>query len=100
MTQRGMPDAEALARAAGDIACQDESDARACAERRQSEERDPEIEWIYLLREWDGMWVARPWRPDHAEASPPRKRSRKEKVVEGAFGVVLYLLNPLNWFDG
>ena len=92
------PDANELARSSKDVICADEGSARRTAQQRQDVERNPEVEWIYLLREWDGRWVARPWHPGMPGSAEPPRRSKADRVTDGIVDGLLELLNPASWF--
>ena len=69
-----------------EIVLRTEQEAQAEARRQQEAEREREVEWIYLRRDADGVWVARRvprnWEP------PPV--SKKQAFLEA-------LLNPVDW---
>jgi hypothetical protein len=87
-------DQEALDRAVQDVVFPDEASARSYAERQQAQSREAETEWIYLHRDWDQQWVARPWKPQPL-LPPSEPRSLRSSMFWGTVG---YALNPFNWF--
>ena len=70
-----------MADIAQEIQCADRSGAEAKAARRQRDETDPSMEWIYL-RDSQQRWVAR--RVPRAGDGVLPKPSKGERILDGA----------------
>jgi len=76
-----------------DIHCADEASARAEAARRQAEEADDGVEWIYLHRDRDDQWVARRYTGD---VGAPEAEGRTSRVMSEVIGE---LIDPTTWIN-
>lgn len=76
-----------------DIHCADEASARAEAARRQADETEDGVEWIYLHRDRDGQWVVRRYTGD---SGTPEPESRTSNVLGEVIGG---LVDPTNWIN-
>lgn len=88
-TKNGQTDVKADDR---DIHCVDEASARAEAARRQTDETEDGVDWIYLHRDRDDRWVVRRYT---GETGEPQAEGLSSRLL----GVVLGILDPTNWFN-